>query len=121
LRHRAAGDGYDIVFDRGDRALHAHPDANGEAFVHRVSDLLLVLDGGALGDERLGGLEEATAQRQVHAQYLTDERDYAFFGGFGLYLGVLLALRVLRDEQEPVGRPAHVGIARTELLDAHLV
>src|SRR3712207_97558 len=87
----------------------------------RSPDLLLVLDLLTLGDERPRGLQETATKRYVHPADLADERDDALLGSPGLYVGVLLALRALRDEQKPVRRPADVGVALAQLLDAHLV
>src|SRR3954452_2741384 len=62
LRHRAAGDGNYLVLDRGDRAVHARPDADREALINGFADLLLVLDVITFGDERRSRLEEAATQ-----------------------------------------------------------
>ncbi len=36
-------------------------------------------------------------------------------------LGVLLALPAAGDQEEGVGHPPHVGVARSQLLDSHIV
>src|SRR5215207_802743 len=121
LGYRAAGDGDDVVLYGGDFAPHARPDADGEALVNGLSYLLPVLHLVALADERRGRVQQTTAQGQVHARDLADQRDDTFFGGICLYTGVLLALPAPGEQEEGVGHPPHVGVARPQLLDAHIV
>src|ERR671910_1351244 len=121
LGYRAAGDGDDVVLYRGYLSPHARPDAYREALVGGLPYLLLVLRFVALGDERRGRLQQTAAQGQVHARDLADQRDDAFFGGICLYTGILLALPAPREQQEGVGHPPHVGVARPQLLDADIV
>src|SRR5215210_3397044 len=121
LGYRAAGDGDDVVLYGGDFAPHARPDADGEALVDGLSYLLTVLYIVALGDDRRGRVQQTAAQGQVHARDLADQRDDAFFGGICLYTGVLLALPATGEQEEGVGHPPHVGVARPQLLDAHIV
>src|SRR5918997_3574507 len=89
LAHRAAGDRHDVVLYRGDLAAAARPDADGEALVHGLAELLFVLDLVALFDERRGRLQQAAAEGEVHARDPADERDDALFGALRLYVGVL--------------------------------
>src|SRR5919206_3206337 len=121
LGYRAAGDGDDAVLYGGDLAPHARPDADGEALVDGLSYLLSVLHLIAFGDERRGRVQQAAAQGQVHARDLADQRDDPFFGRIRLYAGVLLALPAPGEQEEGVGHPPHVGVARPQLLDAHIV
>src|SRR3712207_6440791 len=121
LGYCAAGDGDDVVLYEGDFASHTRPDADGEALVDWLSYLLPVLHLVALGDERRGRVQQTAAQGQAHARDLVDQRDDAFFGGIRLYTGVLLALPAPGEQEEGVGHPPHVGVARPQLLDAHIV
>src|SRR5215210_6259364 len=121
LGYRAAGDGDDVVLYGGDRAVHTRPDADGEALVDGLSYLLPVLHLVSLGDDRRGRVQQTAAQGQVHARDLADQRDDAFFGGICLYTGVLLALPATGEQEEGVGHPPHVGVARPQLLDTHIV
>src|SRR5829696_1701512 len=121
LGYRAARDGDDVVLYRGDFAPHARPDADGEALVDGLAYLLLVLHLVALGDERRGWREQTSSQGYVDARNLANQGDDAFFGALCLYLGVLLALPALRYHEERVRHPPHVGVARAQLCDGHVV
>ena len=59
--HRSAGNGDDVVLDRGDRAAHTRPDADTEALFDGLADLLLLRYLVALRDERVGRLQVTTA------------------------------------------------------------
>src|SRR5829696_1843774 len=121
LGYRAAGDGDDAVLKGGDLSSQASPDADGEALVDGFAYHLLVLHLVALGDERRSRREQTSSQGHVDARNLANQGDDAFFGALCLYLGVLLALPALRYHEERVRHPPHVGVARAQLCDGHVV
>src|SRR5215213_4598314 len=121
LGYRAAGDGDDVVLQRGDLPAQARPDADGETLVGGFAYLLFVLDLISLGDERRGRREQTASQGHVDPGDLANQRDDTLLRALRLYLGVLLALPARGYYEERVRHPPHVGVALSQLCDGHVV
>src|SRR5215218_2951739 len=57
----------------------------------------------------------------LSSQASPDADGEALVDGFAYHLGVLLALPALRYHEERVRHPPHVGVARAQLCDGHVV